>query len=665
MLISDLGESAAGAHVEGAFWGPGARGSTVGQATSPLQHSAWFTPYIGHSLFTQAAWPWTYAIARAQKPQVRASRVILGGWTSTGPTGKTSPVIPWPHAARFGIVRPMRRLVLSCLLLGCGAATTTVTTDELPPEERATNEADAPAEAGPRSIGYGSFGSALASTDPIDEAGRAYHTYALELAAGTRVRIAVPAGELDPMLRLEGPDGWMRAVDDTFPPSLDAILELAPPASGTYTLTVTTAPSGQFGRYTLEVGPATIGGAELTLGGRSEHELGRGDTADRAHPGVSLLRFHADGGSVVRVRVTSPAFDTIATVMGPTGEMWVNDDANDLGEDGSERALDSTVELSIPTTGDYQLIVSAYGGAGGGPFAVRTTVRPPVVMHGSETVPTGPFAGPDGRGRILGLYAGITEYVSAGRLYGCADDARLLGEAMRAAHLQRVDEQEVLLDGAVTRAAFLDGLRRLARTARPDDVVLVFYSGHGNVQPVAAGAPGPTAGGELDGLDETIVLIDGPLTDDEVVREMDGIRAGTVLLALDSCHAGGFAEDFVVRPGRVGIFSSDEDVLSDTAEPRRAGGYLSWYLRRGVLGEADYKPRDGVLHAGELTDYLVDGFVTDHRLMNPEGDLDPSQRLDVRRGSVTWPSVLWVYPRGEDLAMPTLPAVSLESAPAR
>ena len=74
-------------------------------------------------------------------------------------------------------------------------------------------------------------------------------------------------------------------------------------------------------------------------------------------------------------------------------------------------------------------------------------------------------------------------------------------------------------------------------------------------------------------------------------------------------------------------------------------------------------PADGVLHAGELTDYLVEGFVTDHRLMNPEGDLDPSQRLDFRRGSVTWPTVLWIYPRGEDLAMPTLPPVSLESAP--
>jgi len=48
--------------------------------------------------------------------------------------------------------------------------------------------------------------------------------------------------------------------------------------------------------------------------------------------------------------------------------------------------------------------------------------------------------------------------------------------------------------------------------------------------------------------------------------------------------------------------------------------------------------------------------------MNPGGRLDPSQRLVVRRGSVTWSSVLWVYPRGEDLRMPEIPTADLRSA---
>ncbi len=156
-------------------------------------------------------------------------------------------------------------------------------------------------------------------------------------------------------------------------------------------------------------------------------------------------------------------------------------------------------------------------------------------------------------------------------------------------------------------------------------------------------------------------MIDGPLTDTEIATALDQVHAGTIILAIDACYSGGFADDFVRQPGRIGLFSSDEDVLSETAEPRRAGGYLSWYLRAGVLGHADDKPHDGVLYAGELTDFLSERFIQDHRLMNSEGDLDPLQRLVVRRGSVSWSDVLWVYPRGEDLAIPALPTMDLTS----
>ena len=157
------------------------------------------------------------------------------------------------------------------------------------------------------------------------------------------------------------------------------------------------------------------------------------------------------------------------------------------------------------------------------------------------------YAGADGRGRVLGLYAGITAYTGHSTLYGCADDARFLGEAMRAAHLQGAGDQTVLVDGAATRAAFAAGLAGLAARARPEDVVVVFFSGHGNVRPAAAGDRT-----ELDGIDETIELADGALTDTEVAAALSGVRAGTVILALDSCHAGGFADDWVTGPGRIG-----------------------------------------------------------------------------------------------------------------
>lgn len=541
---------------------------------------------------------------------------------------------------------------LASLLASCGGATPEGTTTAV----AVAVEAGAPDT--PRALALAETGAELQATlgpDAFqDETGRYVHRYALTLEAGRRLRIHVPSYEgFDPMLRLEGPDGFRIDNDDAFPHTLDALLELTPAVSGEYVLSVTTAPPGQTGAYVLRVVPHAGTGEPLAIGQRVSGQLGA--SADPAFPGRSFHRFEAQGGSVVRVRVTSRDFDTIATILGPTGQMWVNDDANDLGPDGSERALDSTIELSAPVTGTYQLVVSSYAPRGTGAYAVTTSMRPPVTYAAGETVPRGGFAGTEGRGRILGLYGGITEYQTSSRLYGCADDATLLGQAMRAAHLQRVDEQIVLTDAQVTRNQFLEGIRTLARRAQPDDVVVVFFSGHGNVQPAPAGSA------ELDGLDETIVLVDGPVTDDDVVAELSQIRAQTVILALDTCHSGGFADDWVRAPGRVGLFSSDADVLSDTAEPRRAGGYLSYYLRRGVLGDADAKPHDGVLHAGELTDFLLEGMVRDHRLMNADGSVEPAQRFVMQRGGVVWDDVLWVYPRGEDLALPRTPELSLES----
>jgi hypothetical protein len=547
--------------------------------------------------------------------------------------------------------------VLLVALAGCGGAATSLPTAQNP--RGGATDAE-PVRVAAREISVGVVDDALSPGDPEDDGGRHQRAYEIELDPSQRFRFRVPAGALDPMLRVEGPGDFRLENDDVSPHSLDAMLDFIPPVAGRYRVIVTTAPPGQTGPFQLRVDarePVGIG-PRIALGGRTAGVLGAVAVDPDLGPGVAPLQFDAHGGSIVRVRVTSADFDTIATVVGPNGQTWVNDDANDLGADGTERALDSTIVVAIPVTGTYQLLVTAYGHAGaGGAFTVATTLRPPVIVRAGEVVPAGAFAGPDGGGRVLGLYAGITEYVSHGRLYGCADDARLLGAARRAARLQRVDEQTVLTDAAATRSAFMDGLRSIAQRAQPADVVVVFWSGHGNVQP-AVNDPL-----EIDGLDETIQLIDGALTDTEVVAALDQVRAGTVVLALDSCHSGGFADDFVRRPGRIGIFSSDEDVLSDTAEPRRAGGYLSWYLRTGVLGHADRKPHDGVLYAGELTDFMVEGFVGDHRLMNREGSLDPLQRLVVRRGSVSWGDVLWVYPRGEDLTLPPLATIDLASAP--
>ena len=76
-----------------------------------------------------------------------------------------------------------------------------------------------------------------------------------------------------------------------------------------------------------------------------------------------------------------------------------------------------------------------------------------------------------------------------------------------------------------------------------------------------------------------------------------------LLLVIDACFAGGF--DNVVRDNdnRMGIFSSDEDVLSLVAHENRAGGYISDIFRVAMGGDADLN-RDRAISAGELSEYM-------------------------------------------------------------
>lgn len=528
------------------------------------------------------------------------------------------------------------------VVAGCGAASPVGTADG-----RAANAAMRP-------LDYGVVSAELASCDVRGD-GHGEHVYAIDLEAGVPVRITMRSSAVDSLLEIEGPDGHTGRTDDTFAGSLDAAVVLTPAEAGRHVVHATTAAPGQTGAYTLRVERVDVA-ATMPIAANAAIDGRLGPVAADAVPGT-WLRFDAQGGSRVRVRVTSTEFDPAVVVFAPGGQIWSNDDGNDTGEDGRERAIDSTVVVSAPVTGSYLLVVTAFRHQGAGGFRVRTNVTAPIVVRDGESVPAGGWAGPDAHGRVLGLFAGITAYTDASPLYGCADDARLLAEALRARHLVDVADAIVLTDAQVTRAAFLDAVRQLGARARPEDVVIVFYSGHGDVRAAPPGSP------ELDGLDETIRLYDGHLTDNEVTEAFAPMQAGTIVLALDSCHSGGFRDDFVTKPGRIGLFSSDPDVLSDTAEPRRAGGYLSWYLRRGVLGEADARPADGWLTAGELVDYIYAGFVRDHTQFNPAGDDAPMQRLVADRGSVPYLQSLWAYPRPPSLELSAVPALPLESAP--
>jgi hypothetical protein len=280
-------------------------------------------------------------------------------------------------------------------------------------------------------------------------------------------------------------------------------------------------------------------------------------------------------------------------------------------------------------TGRYQLIVG--GGASFAPGPGPGPMPGPGIVDPGPNVPM-----PAGGGRVYAILAGISDYPGQGNdLPECANDARKLSEALGRRGLVGDAQQVVLTDAQATRQNLQAAFQRVSQQIRPDDVFVFFYSGHGS-----QGGAGSRDSREIDGRDESIVLHDGDLLDDELARMFDGIRAGVSVAALDSCFSGGFSKDLITRPGRIGLFSSEEDVLSAVASQFQAGGYLSHFMRTGVQGEADADPADGVLTVGELTHFVYRQFAQHATDVQLQGAY---QQLVVDRGAVPVNQVLWRY----------------------
>src|SRR5690606_11113529 len=160
------------------------------------------------------------------------------------------------------------------------------------------------------------------------------------------------------------------------------------------------------------------------------------------------------------------------------------------------------------------------------------------------------------------------------------DDAVRVREALIEGAGMAARNAHTLINGQATKARFREAIAAVGARADADDMVVIFFSGHGD----RVARPGGPDSRDPDGFDETIELYDGALTDDELADLLDGIDAGTVLLVLDSCFSGGFAKDIVSKPGRMGLFSSEEDVLSQVAFKFQAGGYLAAFFDEALRG---------------------------------------------------------------------------------
>ncbi len=115
-----------------------------------------------------------------------------------------------------------------------------------------------------------------------------------------------------------------------------------------------------------------------------------------------------------------------------------------------------------------------------------------------------------------------------GALTACEFDAN---DMQAIAKKRRFSTQKLLTKDA-TSTAVLAGIAAAAKKLAKGDLFLLTYSGHG-------GQVRDTNGDDTDGRDETWVLFDRQLVDDELYAAFGRFKAGVRIFVLsDSCHSG-------------------------------------------------------------------------------------------------------------------------------
>ncbi|WP_114950772.1 caspase family protein [Sphingosinicella terrae] len=460
----------------------------------------------------------------------------------------------------------------------------------------------------PLAVGQSVAGE-LTPNDRQRRTGKYEDVYVVRARQGERIDLRLSSGDFDAYLVVTGPDGFSLSNDDAAEDSLDSGLVVEFPANGDYRVSATTFRPGETGSYRLAAArpaaDAAVTRAEpavpIALGAVVNGRLAPGDGRLASGEFTDRYRFTGRRGQRIRAELTAGKFDTYLILRRPDGSQDDNDDR----VDGAETSTNSRIDTVLAEDGEYVLVVTSYQPGETGDYRLALAPSPGLARQ------RGVLGGP----RVLALLVGVSDYGGrTSNLPNTDRDAEQLFGSLRATGLLHPASQ-LLVNEQATAKGISDAFRRAAAQAGPDDLFLFFFSGHGDQIDVTPSIQ------ELDGRSETIELRDTAMTDAELAPLFAQVRSRMALAVIDACYSGGF-RNLVDRPNVMGLFSSEEDLTSLVADRFKAGGFLSFFLRGGLSGEAD-EDGDRIVTAGELATYV-------RRRFRREGDIPATTREDER-----------------------------------
>ncbi|GAB6089364.1 hypothetical protein [Spirochaeta dissipatitropha] len=215
-------------------------------------------------------------------------------------------------------------------------------------------------------ISPGSFQGTLTTESNVDDTGRAYTEYRLQLNAGETVFVSLESEEFDTYLILTPPDGQSQANDDFREMGTDSGLFYQPENESTVDLRVTSFSREEYGDYLLKITPIeTIPITGSSIEGRLE--------SDNDDLLFSAYSYTATDYAELSIDLQSSDFDTYLYVLLPGGNLLVNDDAD-------WNTSDSRLLLPVAPEDRLLIIAGSYSGHETGDFEIRLEEREPAVV---------------------------------------------------------------------------------------------------------------------------------------------------------------------------------------------------------------------------------------------------------------------------------------------
>ena len=183
------------------------------------------------------------------------------------------------------------------------------------------------------------------------------------------------------------------------------------------------------------------------------------------------------------------------------------------------------------------------------------------------------------------------------------------------------DHVRFLLNEQATTAAVKAAFRWLIGQAGAEDLVVIYFAGHGGTGEDVTVPPD-----EADGVDEYLVTYDAQKTDlfstavrdDEMADWLASFRCDNVVVILDSCFAAGATRSLEQTGTRAG---PGNRVFNDLVGPGR--------LFLAASQEDEFSYEDAALGHGIFTYYLLRGLGALDGVTAPEADADHDGRVTV------------------------------------